>query len=188
MNIHVHRECHEPTADVGGKLQEDSPPQTHPNQGNSFPSPICLCKLSGDSGDNALYIEGNSEVNWKNKPAALQSSSGWVTRSTIMAHQHPCAGPLPQPIMMQPFWRQGLPRNFCMTGHDAVVVVECELVFRGDINSPLGCRLHYSLLPSHLFYAFIPPAWLPASGHTDIHSFASFPSPDRHLSHHHTSL
>lgn len=127
MNIHVHRECHEPTADVGGKLQEDSPPQTHPNQGNSFPSPICLCKLSGDAGDNALYIEGNFEVNWKSKPAALQSSSGWVTRSTIMAHQHPRAGPLPQPIMMQPFWRQGLPRNFCMTGHDAVVVVECEL-------------------------------------------------------------
>lgn len=63
MNIHVRRECHEPTADVGGKLQEDPLPQTHPNQGNSFPSPICLCKLSGDSGDNALYIEGNCEEN-----------------------------------------------------------------------------------------------------------------------------
>lgn len=69
MNIHVPSECREPTADVGGKLQENSPSQPHPNQGNS--SLLCLCKLSGDSGNNALYTEGNFEVDRKHWETAV---------------------------------------------------------------------------------------------------------------------
>ena len=82
MNIQVHSECHEPTPDVGGKLQEDSPPQSHPNQGNSFPSPLCVCKLKGDSGDNALYTEGNFEVNQKDCRTAMAGQLGTLSELT----------------------------------------------------------------------------------------------------------
>ena len=32
---------------------------------------LCFCKLNGDSGDNALYIEGNFEVNRKHCKTAV---------------------------------------------------------------------------------------------------------------------